>query len=232
MELSEAQKRVINLGKQIVDELDDEDKRNILPRWMAHYIAEKINLVEKTEGEEKEKYQKECFELILRLWSKRSYYPDYKKPFENFELIFNVLAKIDLGNSGHYLFSSPSDEEIKNLDLEEDGKSIKRLLAAAGNFDYTFRVFIKHILEFASYLATTENVRKYLENAPNKKDNEINVIFKLNSEIETNTNEIDEQIEKYQNYIKILENFSEHSKQLIKFYDEKVSLLSKELKDN
>ena len=226
MELLEAQKRVINLGKQIVDGLDDEDKRNILPRWMAHYIAEKINLAEKSKGKEKEQYQKECFELILKLWSKRSYYPNEKKPFGNFELIFNTLEKIDLDNSRHYLFSSPSDEEIKNIDLEENSKSIKCFLDAAKNFDYTFRVFIKHILEFASYLATTESVRKYLENAPNKKDNEINVIFKLNSEIETD--EIDEQIKKYQNYIKILENFSDYSKDLKSFFNDKIRLLKEE----
>ena len=226
MEASEAQKRVINLGKQIVDELNDGDKRNILPRWIANYIAEKINLAETSKGKEKEKYQKECFELILKLWSKRSYFPNDKKPFENYDLIFKALAEIDLDNHTHYLFSSPSKEEIKELDLEQNDKSIKLFLAAAQNFDQTFRVFIKHTFEFASYLAMTENVRKYLENAPNKHDDEIRCIVKFNSEIETS--EIDEQIKKCRRYIEILKKFSVHSVQLIKFYDEKI----KELKEN
>lgn len=138
MELSEAQKRVINLGKQIVDGLDDEDKRNILPRWMAHYIAEKINLAEESKGKEKEQYQKECFDLILKLWSRRSYYPDSQRPFENFELILKVLAEIDLQNPRGYIFSSPSKKENTNIDLEENSESIKHWLDVAKIFDQTF----------------------------------------------------------------------------------------------
>lgn len=47
-----------------------------LARWMAHYLAEKMEKAESApEGEAKESAQRECVELILRLWERRHAWP-------------------------------------------------------------------------------------------------------------------------------------------------------------
>ena len=59
--------KIIKLGEKIVDELLLSNGVDTLSKWMAHYIAELIEKVKNSEGEEKEKYEKECFETILKL---------------------------------------------------------------------------------------------------------------------------------------------------------------------
>lgn len=59
--------KIIKLGKKIVDELLLSEGVDTLSKWMAHYIAELIEKAKNAEAEEKEKYEKECFETILKL---------------------------------------------------------------------------------------------------------------------------------------------------------------------
>ena len=75
MEHLEQQKKAINLGKLLVNELGLESSNDTLSRWMAHYISEKMLLAEKLpEGEEKNKAEKDCFETILKLKKKQFFY--------------------------------------------------------------------------------------------------------------------------------------------------------------
>lgn len=47
-----------------------------LARWMAHYLAEKMEKAESApEGEERERARRECIELILKLWERRHSWP-------------------------------------------------------------------------------------------------------------------------------------------------------------
>ena len=46
MENSEIQKRIINLGKALVEEIGLDPGVDTLARWMAHYIAEQMEIAE------------------------------------------------------------------------------------------------------------------------------------------------------------------------------------------
>ena len=95
MEKSEVQQRAINLGKLLVNELQLEPSVDTLGRWMAHYLAIKMSEAEIATGKEKILLEKECFEIILKIWSHRWKMPDYSKPFRNFESIFDFLVKLN-----------------------------------------------------------------------------------------------------------------------------------------
>lgn len=96
MENLKRQKQIINLGKLLVKELGIENSVDTLSRWMAHYVADKIVFIENlTDGKEKDNAQKECFEIILRLWKNRWELPAGKRPLEDFEPILKVLEKIN-----------------------------------------------------------------------------------------------------------------------------------------
>lgn len=86
-QLKHSEESIIKLGERLVNELNSNESNNTLARWMAHYIAELITKVELADSIDiKEKLQKECCDLILKLWSKREALPitkplDSLKPF-------------------------------------------------------------------------------------------------------------------------------------------------------
>ena len=52
-ENSEIQKKAINLGKSMVEELGLDPGVDTLARWMAHYVAEQIAIAENATGDAK-----------------------------------------------------------------------------------------------------------------------------------------------------------------------------------
>lgn len=66
----------MNLGKKLVKELDLDPGVDTLARWMAHYIAEQIILLEQKSGEEKKLAEERCIDMILKLWSHRATLPN------------------------------------------------------------------------------------------------------------------------------------------------------------
>lgn len=66
----------IALGQKILEELKLDRQMDTLARWMAHYLAEKIEKAELApEGEVGEAARRECMELILKLWERRHSWP-------------------------------------------------------------------------------------------------------------------------------------------------------------
>jgi hypothetical protein len=86
--------KIIKLGKKIVDELLLSEGVDTLSKWMAHNIAELIEKVENSEGEEKEKYEKECFETILKLWGEIHKVSNVKAPLSRFENIYELCNEM------------------------------------------------------------------------------------------------------------------------------------------
>src|ERR1035437_10226848 len=87
---------VIKLGKKLVQELELTNSVNTLGRWMAHYIAELIVKVERESSEiKKGKLQKECCEMILKIWSNRKNMPNNIAPLSNFANALSVLNALN-----------------------------------------------------------------------------------------------------------------------------------------
>ncbi|WP_443661983.1 hypothetical protein [Clostridium sp.] len=81
------QKRIINLGKALVEELGLDTGVDTLARWMAHYIAEQMGIAKDAKETEKVKAERRCFETILMLWQHQSFISNGRRPFDSQELM-------------------------------------------------------------------------------------------------------------------------------------------------
>lgn len=102
MENSELQTKIMNLGKLFVKELDLESSVDTFSRWMAHYIAENMTVAENSTGKKKQIAEKNCFDVILKLWEHRWTVPQENRPFKDFEPILRLLEQINPDNDHDY----------------------------------------------------------------------------------------------------------------------------------
>ena len=87
-----SEEEILKLGKKLIKELELVYTGNTLARWLAHYLAELINNIDKCESkEEKSKLQKECCDIILEIWQKRERIP-IEKPTERLKPIIDVIS--------------------------------------------------------------------------------------------------------------------------------------------
>lgn len=60
------------LGQLIIKQLDLENENvDLILKWMANYIAQKMKTAELAVGKEKEEAEENCFNAILALWDHR-----------------------------------------------------------------------------------------------------------------------------------------------------------------
>lgn len=66
----------IALGQRILEELKCDYETDTLGRWLAHYLAEKMERATSApKGDAGEPDRRECIDLILRLWEHRQSWP-------------------------------------------------------------------------------------------------------------------------------------------------------------
>lgn len=86
---------IIKLGNKITQELQLDFKNNTLGKWMAHYVAQLISEAEVADTEEgKKAKQKECCEIILKLWRDREHLPNTSKPLSELNPLIELLDKL------------------------------------------------------------------------------------------------------------------------------------------
>lgn len=86
-----SEEEIIKLGKKLVKELDLEYSTNTLARWLAHYLAELIESIDKAGTEqEKKSLKKECCEVILKVWSRKDNLP-IRKPLDDLKPVIEIL---------------------------------------------------------------------------------------------------------------------------------------------
>ena len=164
MENSEQQIKIINLGKQLVQELGIDDRVATLARWMAHYVAEKITLAEHMPlGADKSAVEKECFETILKLWENRWHLPSGKRPLEDFEPILKVLKRLDPDNPEPYLNRFFDRDLFETENKSSVAKEIADNLATAITIDKVARVWIEFVLQQAAQSANNEKTQNLLD---------------------------------------------------------------------
>jgi len=118
MENLETQQRVIKLGEKIVNELGLDPGVDTLSKWMAHYVAEKIEAIDSVEESRVDETRRECFDLILNLWHCHGNHPRNKSPFERFEMIYSAIEKIDPE------IQTPYHKGLSSLYTEDDREAI------------------------------------------------------------------------------------------------------------
>jgi hypothetical protein len=76
MDTSKPWSTTIALGQRILEELKLDREMDTLGRWLAHYLAEKMeHAASAAEGTARETARHECVDLILRLWERRQTWP-------------------------------------------------------------------------------------------------------------------------------------------------------------
>lgn len=159
MESLDRSKAVIDLGKRLVTELKLGD--DLLARWMAHLIAERMDAAERASPETRASAQDACKEAIFSLWDHRNSLPPHLRPFRELEPILRTLASLDVssGTLFRYFPRHPSNEDLEAAQADQN-----RLLDTAVNLDYSARTLIQFLLSAAAQQAA-DKVMPWVEAA-------------------------------------------------------------------
>jgi hypothetical protein len=215
----------MNLGKALVKELKLDPGVDTIARWMAHYIAEQIEIAEHSSEIEKKEAEERCFETILKLWNHRSAFPRGSRPFENFEPILRALERLDPENDRHYFFEDRDDTS------ESVPEELNKWLDVAKGIDEAARIWLKYVFKQATLAATDESTIEWLENSAKlQEEDHFSVIFRdLHSDTEVwEDGEEAHEIERKRisSYITKLEAFAELNQLLLDEYKQELLRLS------
>ncbi len=173
MEDLEQQKRIISLGKLLVQELGVEDSSDTLSRWMAHYLSEKIIIAaESPAGKERDEAAKTCFDTILKLWEHRRSMPSGRRPLETFEPILETLRKLNPEKERTFYFELPDNHRSPKPVEVIEPEDLRSSIETAVQIDKAARVWINDILRQAALKAKDDNTEAVLENALSLSDDD------------------------------------------------------------
>lgn len=228
MENLEASRKLLTLGKLFVKELNLEPGVDTFSRWVAHYLAEKITLVEQSTGKEKKIAEKECFEVIIKLWNNRYAFPNGRRPLENFEPIIELLRNLNPEREKTFFFDPfeyfsnkhHQDSSINLTTIENCINNIKEI-------DKIARIWIEYILNKTIGLAQTDSTKEWIEsNVITTNIAEIGIIETLmNNKFDYKDNESYSsgiKIEKLKERISQLKKFKKFNNVILKAYEEEL----------
>lgn len=198
MENLELQEKVINLGKLFVKEFKLDPGVDTFSRWMAHYLAEKISVTEQLEGNEKEAAEKECFDVILKLWQHRHSLPSGRRPFQSFEPILDTLSKLNPDTEESYFYNALRNQDLAELEIDNLAhKSVNEWMSLVKDIDKIARVWIGYALGRAADNAEDERTKQWIRNAVNNHDDAV-IIERVLSNFSTSDleNYEDEKVQK------------------------------------
>lgn len=135
---------VIQLGKRLVQQLDAGD--DLLASWMAHDIAQKIEVAQKAPPQEKENAHNACAKAILEIWRHRSVVPKHLRPLGKLEAVIRTIASLDVDQTDHRYYP----EALREAAIAEADDTTKRWLELAIGLDYSARVLIEFALRSAA----------------------------------------------------------------------------------
>jgi hypothetical protein len=172
--------QVINLGKKLVQELGLEPGVDTLSRWMAHYIAEQITIAENSTGHQKIKAEEKCVQTILNIWERRSQLPGGRRPFENFEPIFQTLERLNPDKPRPFYYVNPSIRQSAEEDASKPTNEVQKWLNSALGVDSAARVLIEFAFSQAAMHAKDKKTKSWVEQSANLQGvEEIRLIFRL-----------------------------------------------------
>jgi hypothetical protein len=233
MEKSEAYQKAINLGKLLVNELQLEPSVDTLGRWMAHYLAIKISEAEYAKGNEKIGLEKECFDIILRIWNHRWKMPGNSKPFKDFEPIYEFLVKLNPERQRTYYFDNALVEKNKEVIKKPSNSDV--WLEIAKDVDKYARICINQALHNAASELSTTKEEEWLKNVPRlTEDIDVKIIkyvlynekdFDMIDSTEESKEDLIKkiEIEKLKSNIDFLQNFQKVHSKLLKDLKQKLA---------
>ena len=205
---------VLALGKKLVDEMGLDQSVDTLGRWMAHYLAAKMEDAEAATGEAREQKMSECSDAILKLWAHRSELPKGKRPFEDFEPVFRALRSLDPDDTTPRYFREVRAE----VDQDAENDLTKQWLDLASGLDYTARVLIRYCLAITAREAVDKS-RDWVGLAgavAGEDDIDIRTVQFITDDVDAlvSENPDDSEREKIEDLLKRLEAFADFSQTL------------------
>lgn len=121
---------MLELGKLLAAELEQTDT---LGRWIAHYLAERMNGLEQKTGSERSIAEAEVADLILRLWSLRRQLPSSRLPLAEVDEVEAAIERLTPGRRSWAYFGAfsadvePSGEETETSSTLKSAMLVDRL---------------------------------------------------------------------------------------------------------
>lgn len=202
MEFSKTQERITSLGEQLVNSLGKGFDVGPMARWMSHYIAEQMTLAESATGETRTAAQQRCFDMILKLWSKRAAIPGVARPFRNFEPLFEVLERLDLKPRSFYGIRSGL------WSREEPDGDVAKIVQIVTTIDQTARALIVSFLSVAVSLCKDDSTLGYLKAAQEDMHSaDVRAVFHLLSGYDSDDDPTIKQFERDKENLETLDRF-------------------------
>jgi len=154
MEQSETFDKVTRLGKLLVNELAMENSSDTLGRWMAHYIAGKMEEAANAAGEAKQDAEQVCADTILQLWNHRWKMNSGVQPIRSFQEIFQTLSAMVPANKQSYYYRY-QDEDVTPTDNSQ--------LNMARELDFAARTAIEYLMSEAATEVASADLPDWIE---------------------------------------------------------------------
>jgi hypothetical protein len=126
------------LGQALVEQLELDDRRDLLARWMASDIALKMDAARAPDATEAAR--EACADAIYRLWKHRADLPSGRRPLESLEKVAELILALDPANRTPY-YCRPA---------KPPGQDQDKWLEAAEAFDLIARTLITYCLQQAA----------------------------------------------------------------------------------
>lgn len=184
---------LLALGKRLVEEFERDCHIDTLTRWMAHWIAEKIELVEKAGEVERPSRMLEASDAILKVWEHRNNFPHGRRPFEKLEPILSTLAGLSAEGDRPRLYSFLRSQAGES---ESSGETKKWLELATG-IDDGARVLIRYCLACAAEQATdhAQEWVRLLTDGDSDLDLDVRIVRMLADNVEAMTTTTPEELQ-------------------------------------
>ncbi|RQO64849.1 hypothetical protein DBR43_31715 [Pedobacter sp. KBW06] len=154
MEQSETFDKVTRLGKLLVKELSLENSSDTLGRWMAHYVAGKMDEASNGTGKRKEEAEQACTETILALWDHRWKMSSRLRPLKSFREILETLSAMVPENKQSYYF------HYQDVDpTPSDNQKLKK----AREIDAAARGVLKYLMSEAAKEVASPDLHDWIE---------------------------------------------------------------------
>ncbi|UTT63675.1 hypothetical protein [Microcella humidisoli] len=96
------------MGQQIADSLDEHD---LLSRWMAQHLAERLAALESLKGRARLEAEDAVAELILQIWAHRREVGFRRDPLAATDSVERAIARLDPEAKGLFSYFRPFDDE-------------------------------------------------------------------------------------------------------------------------
>jgi len=158
----ETRAAVLSLGEQITASLDQHD---MLARWMAHYLAERLQALEGLNGEKRAEAEREVADLITGLWRQRHTVPMHDDPLSLTDSVVRAVAQLDPEGSRNRFFGRFDENAGPSQAEAEANASLKLAL----ELDVATGQLVRSLIHFAARIAVDHD-EKWIRSAEAMRD--------------------------------------------------------------